>query len=442
MKKNNIIIDYVMSGAAISFRLGTPYKDLEEGISKSLEHASKYLQSRLKGKILTSGLFNAYTEKKIVEGGPDFRRFFDCLYSDSGGLQLVTQNRSITPEMRREIYRIQATYSDLAFSFDRIPYKKVNGSMLYLGDQICKNFGEMAGRDLKEQISYFEEMGSQTKIFPILHGPTKDGLKSYTYNMFDQLNEDEISKLEAIAAGGLIWTDEFRILERAVNCYQLDIPDTMKPHFHALGIVSPRKLMPVLIGTLNGLLPGCRKFSFDSAKLLKSHVYCYVLPSLEEMKDGKPERILGKVRNSEVEIYYNQLWEFWKGSPGNIFDGPEDLLEHSIFSSKGLNDTQQFQQLGLESGIKAVTQSIFFVYYNTFKFLQVIESYLLGEVELSEFMSRYPKLHLLEELETIDDVEVFKEWYDSVRYSDNGSKISNQKVHYGMDPMKATKWLF
>ncbi|MBF0289760.1 MAG: hypothetical protein HQM14_18255 [SAR324 cluster bacterium] len=327
----------------------------------------------------------------------------------------------------------------MAFSFDMIPYKKIDGSMVYLGDQVSETFGKMAGRNLKEQINFFEKIDSQTKIFPILHGPTKNGLESYTYNMLSQLNEAEISKLGCLAAGGLIWTQNFQILERAVNCYQLEFPDKIKQHFHALGICGFRKLMPILIGVRNGLLPGCQNFSFDSTKLVKSYVYGYVLPTLEEMKVGKGERTLGKVRNSEVEEYYIQMWEFWKEMPENPFSGPEDLLEHSVFNSKGLNDTEIFHQLGLEAGIKSVTQIIFYAYYNTFKFLHVIESYLRGEVELSDFMGRYPKLHLLEELETINDVDVFRDWMESVRYAKGRNKISYQKPACGIE---ATKWLF
>jgi hypothetical protein len=69
----------------------------------------------------------------------------------------------------------------------------------------------------------------------------------------------------------------------------------------------------------------------------------------------------------------------------------------------------------LEHGVKTITQKYVYVYYNTFKFLQILESYLEGEIQLADFMGSYQYLRLLQALEELNDISDFDGWYESVR---------------------------
>jgi len=434
MNKNKIKLDYVASGFASSFRLGTPYKDFEEGISKNLGPASQYLKDKLNNHVEISGLFNAFTEEmmanRVTESGHDFRKFFpDGMYADSGGLQVITQGKKITEEMKKKIYSVQAKYSDYAMSFDELPFKISDGQRIYLPDKVAE-CGIKAGHNLKEQIEFFESIDAKTKIFPIIQGVGFKDMNLYASNLLNVLNDKQILKLECLAVGGV--QSEFEILERAINIYKSDeIPAQLKNHFHLLGVTGFRKLLPILIGAKKGFLPGLKRLSFDSTTFMKSYLLGVVQPTTEGLKRGETKLSLGRIRNEFVEDQYQQMWDFWKDIPNNIFDSVEDLIEHSSFNSKGFTTgAQQYKELGPEHGIKTITQKYVYVYYNTYKFMHTLEAYLDGEIELSDFMSNYKQLHLLQSLEKLTDISEFNEWYESVRKS---AKVDKQTAYDGVD---------
>ena len=427
MSKNKLLLDYVASGFAASFRLGTPHKDFEEGISRNLIPASQYLKDKLGGHVNISGLFNAFTEetfsRRVTESGHNFQDLFpDEMYSDSGGLQVLTQGKEIDDKMKQHIYSIQAKYSNYAMSFDEMPFEiNAKGERKYLGDKIAGEMGTKAGENLKEQMVYFDKIKSKTKIFPIVQGPTLEGMSAYTLNMLNVLNKTQLSKLECLAVGGI--TTEYELLERSINLYRVEgIPKKVKSHLHVLGVTGFRKLMPILIGCRNGLLPGVKKLSFDSTTFMKSYLLGNIQPSLADLKSGAPKRSLGKKRDAFVEDYYQQMWDFWKDIPDNVFDDVEDMLEHSCFNSKGLTTAaQQYKALGPIHGIKTITQKYVYVYYNTFKFMEILEMYLDGKLELKEFMGSY-NTNWLYLLENVTDYDGYKDWYDGVR----NNKIVNR----------------
>lgn len=441
-KKIDLTLDYVASGFAASFRLGTPFKDFEKGIVKNMIPASQYLRDKLGGHVKISGLFNAFTEEmfaeRVDETGYDFKDLFpDGMYADSGGLQVLTQGKMIDDAMKKKIYGIQAKYADYAMSFDEMPFRMVEGQKIYLPDKVA-SCGTQAGENLKEQIDYFEKIGANTKIFPIVQGLGLDGMSTYTLNMLNVLNKKQLAKLECLAVGGI--QSEFELLERSVNIYKIDgIPEKIKNHFHVLGVTGFRKLMPIMIGARNGLLPGIKKLSFDSTTFTKSYLLGNIQPSLEDIISGKPKRSLGKVRDQFVEDYYQQMWDFWKDIPNNVFDDVEDMIEHSCFNSHGLTTAaQQYksEKLGPEHGIKTITQKYVYVYYNTFKFMEILEAYLMDALELKDFMGSYKQLSLLQALEEIDNTDDFDQWYVEVRKM---AKVDKKSADDGVD---ATSVLF
>ena len=440
LHKSDLAFDYISSGFCASFRLGTPFKDFEKGIVKNMIPASQYLKDKLGGHVEISGLFNAFTEEmfatRVEETGYDFKDLFpDGIYADSGGLQVLTQGKTIDTKMKNKIYEIQAKYADFAMSFDEMPFRMVDGQKIYLPDKVG-DCGNLAGKNLKEQIEFFDNIGSKTKIFPIVQGLGLKDMKTYTLNMLSALNKKQIEKLECLAVGGI--QSEFELLERSVNIYKIDgIPSKVRNHFHILGVTGFRKLMPVMIGARNGLMPGIRKLSFDSTTFTKSYLLGNIQPSLKDITTGRQKRTLGKVRDTFVEDYYQQMWDFWKDIPENVFENVEDMIEHSCFNSRGLTTgAQQYKEWGPEHGIKTITQKYVYVYYNTFKFMEILEAYLEGRLELSDFMGNYKQLHLLQALEKINDTKDFDQWYTEVRKSAKVDKKSSD------DGMHATSTLF
>lgn len=440
MSYKNIFIDYVSSGFCASFRLGTPFKDFEEGICRNLIPASQYLKDKLGGHVEISGLFNAFTEEmfatRVEESGHNFQDLFpDGMYADSGGLQVLTQGKLIDEAMKKKIYAIQAKYANFAMSFDEMPFRMVDGQKIYLPDRVA-DCGTLAGENLKEQIEFFESIDAKTKIFPIVQGLGLKDMSTYTLNMLNVLNKKQLSKLECLAVGGI--QSEFELLERSVNIYKINgIPPKVRNHFHILGVTGFRKLMPVMIGARNGLLSGIKKLSFDSTTFTKSYLLGNIQPSLADITSGKQKRSLGKVRDAFVEDYYQQMWDFWKDIPNNVFENVEDMIEHSCFNSKGLTTAaQQYKEWAPEHGIKTITQKYVYVYYNTFKFMEILEAYLEGKLEISDFMGNYKQLSLLQALEQIDNVDDFDTWYVEVRKM---AKVDKKSADDGAD---ATSILF
>ena len=214
----------------------------------------------------------------------------------------------------------------------------------------------------------------------------------------------------------------------------MDIPYKLKGHFHALGVTGFRKLLPILLGAKNGLLPGLKKISFDSTTFTKSYLLGSVQPSLQDYLSGKAkQKSLGKVRNKFIENYYQEMFDWWKDNPDNIFDDAEDLLQHSMFHGQYNNPNkpdlpldqrfttgaQQYKNLSLMDGVKTIVQKHVYIYYNTYKFITILEAYLHGEVAMEKFMDGYKQLDYLKWLENITDPneldDFFKNVYKSVK---------------------------
>lgn len=460
-EKQDLIIDYVASGFAASFRLGTPYKDFEAEISKHTAKSSEYLKHKLGDIVQISGLFNAYTEKvfaeRVEESGQPFSELFpDGMYADSGGLQVVTQGKTIDSATRLKIYEIQAKYAHYAMSFDEIPAKMIhkkdgNGKILkservYLPDAVGPS-GTKAGLNLKEQIKYFDSVDAKCKIVPIIQGVGLEDMTKYAMNMLNELDSNDMKRLECLAVGGV--SSEYELLERAINIYKIDgINPSLKSHFHALGVTGFRKLLPLLIGARNGLLPGIKRVSFDSTTFTKSYLLGSIQNSLEDFKRGiKTKRSLGKKRDTFVENYYAEIFEFWKDNPDNIFEDAEDMIQHSSFHGQYNNPNkpdlpeserlttgkQQYCELGLEHGVKTIVQKHAYIYYNTYKFIVILEAYLNGEIEMDIFLDGYKQLHLLKRLEQIKTMEEADELFQAIyqgtkiikRHESDGNEITD-----------------
>jgi hypothetical protein len=418
MSKNRLQLDYVASSFLPSFRFGNGCKHFVREISKHLIHSNNFLKSELK-EIQISGLVNAYSEthfiSRITESGHNVRSLFPGgnVFADSGGLQQARMGEKFTEETKRAIYLQQSTSADLAFAFDELPHENVNGSMVYRPDRVGE-CGTQAGKNLKEQIEYFDEINAVTMPIGIVQGMgLDDGLGTYTRNMMGQLNQHQLSSLECWAIGGVIWMNPVDTLQKTVQTYQIDgIPDKMRKHFHILGITGREKLIPQLIAAKNGLFPGIERLSFDSTTMTQSWLFGNIHTSLSDLKSPNPKRNLGKIRDQFVEEFYEKLWLWWSTNPENVFDSSEDLLRHSVFNSAYPTAAKQYKHLGIEESVKTIVQKMAFVQFNTFNFFEIVQNYLNGSIQLEDFMGNYKQLPLLQTLEQIHTIEQFDEFID------------------------------
>ena len=139
--KLGIELDYVSGSFYGYLRIGNANKDLELENINDAKDLLDYTKSKLKGYFNFSTLFNAYQEEK---GGQTLANNDGLghkkIYSDSGGLQVLTAGKVIDDTIRDKVYEVQAKYSDYAMTFDEMPLMIADG----LGDNAVNgNVGQV-----------------------------------------------------------------------------------------------------------------------------------------------------------------------------------------------------------------------------------------------------------------------------------------------------------
>ena len=143
-------------------------------------------------------LFNALTEKNIgIAYNNHYKQDFDQIYSDSGGLQMVTLKKKFEkekhkiPELKDEVYKMQALNSDVAACFDEIsPMLHVPdldnsaGQRTQMSHKTFLQEGVQVGalatcKNIKRQIEIFKRHESNTKIMLICQGNKAEDFAEY-----------------------------------------------------------------------------------------------------------------------------------------------------------------------------------------------------------------------------------------------------------------------
>ena len=72
-------------------------------------------------------LYNAFVEKRIGEVmGEHYAPNVHHIHADSGGLQMITLGKTITTELKEDVYASQAKNSTIAMCFDVIPVRTLD----------------------------------------------------------------------------------------------------------------------------------------------------------------------------------------------------------------------------------------------------------------------------------------------------------------------------
>ena len=186
---------YIMSGVSMVLKNGTIEKRdnsrLNEMISDTINNDDNhFLNYEL--------MFNAYHEDTIMRTFYSKWGYFGATWhADSGGLQMITQNKTITEEWKDKIYRVQAKHSSYAMCFDEMPINltdEATGSKVDLsGRQYIRDWAKdkaiLTGLNVKRQIEVIREEKSYAKVFIICQGNTTKGFLNYYNNVMAQLPE-------------------------------------------------------------------------------------------------------------------------------------------------------------------------------------------------------------------------------------------------------------
>jgi hypothetical protein len=267
----------------------------------------------------TSILYNAFTEKKLIEKFKGYKNLgMRSVYADSGGLQMVTKGIDLTKEARAQIYPAQE-YADVAMCFDAMPLSQANDkkkrtrnersnmdSRIY-HPSLTWDAGIQTGKNVHQQIRIFREHEAKTKVIIIVQGNCAKDMVEYYTALTSQLKEGDYDHIGGLAiSGACIGKGELEAIEiiRAAHLIGKLGHGNITRHFHLLGIGSIARMKPVIYLIKTGYL----KFdhiSYDSTSHTSAFTY-----GLVKLNGGcKP---LGKNREPKNVAYFRSVYELFK----------------------------------------------------------------------------------------------------------------------------------
>jgi len=202
-----------------------------------------------------SFLYNAFIEKEFGEFFRDVYRGkgVNQIYADSGGLQMITLGKTITPQLKQEVYTNQGNYSDCAMSFDEIPVSlkserssRSDTSSKYFDRSKFEWCARESGKNIRDQIETFLKMGSKARPFFIAQGNDLDSYVRWTELALEEIPKELHEFIGGVALGAVaLGTGTLEDCKRAFYYTQLPLSKTTH-HFHLLGVGSVSRLLPVI----------------------------------------------------------------------------------------------------------------------------------------------------------------------------------------------------
>lgn len=285
-------LDYVISAVGM-MGVFTPdheafwypeYKKATLSLMKSLN--KRIAETCHNTKPLVSTLFNAYTEKNHVD---EFKRLENLgsasVYADSGGLQIVTAGKSITNDIKNQIYKTQ-TYADYAMCFDVIPLSSVSltrtrnersnvGNKIFHSEQ-HQQAAFATGDNIKSQASFFRTVGAKTKVVIIVQGNDVQDMVDYFKNITTRLDDADYENIGGLAIADTCMgngeLESIKMLIAAKEISKICHPN-IKKHLHVLGVGSIYRMRPILYLLKSGYLNAFERVSYDSSSHTSTFQY-------------------------------------------------------------------------------------------------------------------------------------------------------------------------
>jgi len=416
---NGVMFDYA-SGSLTGFvRLKHKDAKIAKDNYEDFVGLLDYVKSMLKGYVSFSTLFNAFQEEsdgKFLTENNKLNHLFT--YSDSGGLQAARRNLTIDDALKERIYTVQHNYSDIAMTFDEMPFKAIEANAgtsimgystrCYIRDLI-QPAAEKSAEHIRKQIEVFDKLESATKIVPIIHGfrPSKPYFRGesdntyveYAKYMFDKI--DNSSKhIHGLSIASLTTHADNRVGILKVLDYiprtlaSREIPDENLEHVHLLGLASPQRILPIMALVKHKLIdPRVKRISFDSTAITKASLVGRVFRNYDEYKnpdknkDYSPELTLQSYKNPKaknVRHYYQQIHKYFHKYENYPFTSWEDLAEHSPNNGDKSPASTQFKEKGIEFELKYLAQIRICIMYLTWVYVDTLEKYIEGKLTSNE----------------------------------------------------------
>lgn len=368
-------------------------------------------------------LFNAYQEAEyglhLKENG-NFT--MDKIYSDSGGLQMVTTGKNITPELKNKIYDVQSKDSDYAMCFDEIPVisigspKKLSntGSKLYV-PSLKKECAIKTALNVKEQIESFIKNNSSTKVFYIVQGNTIEDMVEWFDVAVETLPEEYWDYIQGIAlASPCMGNKQLETIDQIVSYHLIREKygiKKVKNHLHLLGVGSASRLFPTFSLYIGGLLPKDITLSFDSTSFSMSQFMGNFSDSFGNSINPKNKQYIKNM----IEEHYDFIEEFIIDNKLNIIK--EDFLEHYINSMK--SDLLLFNHSNVDIVVLSRVMSSFICFKR-----------LIGlNYQINSFINNLKKDNSpIGLLKNVKDYDSYKNWVNNFGRYVSSNRIQRQKT--------------
>jgi hypothetical protein len=251
--------EYVASGCSFFKLIYKESRDRETNLSffeNSFGSCNGYKDHHV------SLLYNAHTEKGVGAKLKDAYLGRGChrIYADSGGLQAVTLGQQITDEFKDNVYRNQATSSNIGMSFDEIPVRIIGDKSVRLDlefrkydPELLETCARQSGKNLRRQIEVFLEEKTETKPMLITQGNCYDSYMKWVEYMLDEMPQEYTKYIAGIAMGAAaLGQGTLEDIKRGFYYTQLPIELEHK-HMHLLGVGSVYRMLPNIIFMQSGL---------------------------------------------------------------------------------------------------------------------------------------------------------------------------------------------
>ena len=470
---NGVELQYISGSLIPFFKLKHKNKDIQKENFDDFVNLFEYMQSHLKGYFTMGTLYNAYQEKADGKFLSEHDKLgHKVILSDSGGLQQARRGEKFSDEVKKEIYINQAKYSDLAMSFDEMPFAPIEANKqpgvnvmatrCYVRELIDKAAFDSA-EEVKKQIDVFDEIDTDTKIIPVIHGfrPNPEYFRGFGDNTFLDYTKKLIDYVDStsknfagLSFGSMTVSADNRIgvlksLQYIPDTlWSPDLPAKNLEHIHLLGLASPQRLMVILSLVKAGLIDSrVKRISFDSTALTKAYTVGRVHKNRSEFEKEtpmRPELTLKDYKDptaKNVRHYYQQVHQYFEKYPDYMFDSWEDLADHSQNNGVKMKIQEQIEVnggVGSEWHKKYLQQVRICSLYATWCYLEAMEDYIDGKRSASDFpygsdlIAIYHSIeHDIKDRETL--YEAVEMHYKKVRSNMDFGVDTMEQYHYELN---------
>lgn len=397
-------------------------------IALTIDYMKKRVETLTGLPITISLLYNGYTEERYGTYIKQMDNYgFDKIYADSGGLQMVTQNISITEDIKKKVYESQKL-ADFGFCFDEIPLGIKDGidptTARHRSQTSSKLFNqhnfdqciELTAKNIRSQCEAFE--GTKTKSFYILQGNSSEEMWRWFEGGTKVLDKKHYQYIQGLApADTCLGNGEMESVEMMAACHRLanDFPELVGNQIHFLGVGSPSRLLPIIFLAQGGYLKKGTHVSFDSSTASMSVMMGnMIMPNGVRVKKGVKECL------DFMMCYYDNMHDVLAEFTGEV--SRNEFYDHYIKHYKSTADLINTAPKHMEVFIRAAMTCI--------PLWQVEGFFVSAMASMNDPNSYYSALGFLRQVKTEDDMQAWRRQFSRYLRSSKIDRIISNKLEF------------